>query len=292
VLACALCLLTLCLLFVGAMVTSTGSGLAVPDWPTTFGRNMFAFPLSGMKGGIFYEHGHRLFASAVGLLTVILAAAVWIWETRTWVKALAGTALALVIAQGILGGVTVRHQLPVAVSSAHAGLAQIFFCSTVWLAWAVSPSWKSAPAWIPNARALWAIGLWGLCLVQSMAGAVMRHSHASFAIPTFPAAFGSWAPPFWNRGIALNYAHTRVGAILLAVAVTILAVSMFRKPRLLRPAMVLAAALDLQILLGMLTVWSGRIPWVASLHLACGGLLLGALFTAALWSGKNPYGRR
>ena len=134
-LASLLAALTLCLLFVGAMVTSTNSGLSVPDWPTTFGQNMFAYPLSQMRGGVVYEHSHRLFASAVGMLTVLLAVATWIWEPRRWVRGLTFAALGLVCLQGLFGGLTVRMKLPVAVSSAHAGIAELFFCCTVWLAW-------------------------------------------------------------------------------------------------------------------------------------------------------------
>src|ERR687886_2242 len=88
--ALALSVCTFLLLFVGGMVTSTNSGLSVPDWPTTFGRNMFLFPPSMMKGGIFYEHGHRLFASAVGFLTIGNCVAFWIVERRRWLQ-LAGT---------------------------------------------------------------------------------------------------------------------------------------------------------------------------------------------------------
>src|SRR5262245_11581989 len=122
---------TVLLLLAGGMVTSTGSGLAVPDWPTTYGWNMFAFPPSKWVGGIFYEHGHRLIASSVGFLTIILAAWIWWSDPRRWMKKLGFTALGAVILQGILGGITVLFFLPDAVSTAHAGLAEIFFCITV-----------------------------------------------------------------------------------------------------------------------------------------------------------------
>ena len=150
ILSVALAAATLGLLFVGAMVTSTNSGLSVPDWPTTFGQNMYAYPLREMKGGIFYEHGHRLFASAVGLLTVACAAAAWFWDTRRWIKGLAGAAVIVVCLQGLLGGLTVRYRLPIAVSSSHAGLAATFFCASIWLGWATSRAWQSAPAWRPQ----------------------------------------------------------------------------------------------------------------------------------------------
>src|SRR6059036_568371 len=110
------------LLFVGGLVTSTGSGLAVPDWPLSFGQ---VFP--PMVGGVLFEHGHRLAASAVGCLTLALALCTVLADTRPGVRALGLLALFAVILQGILGGVTVLYRLPVAVSVTHACLAQIFF---------------------------------------------------------------------------------------------------------------------------------------------------------------------
>ena len=130
---------TVLLVLAGSLVTSTDSGLAVPDWPTTYGWNMFTFPPSMWVGGIFYEHGHRLIASTVGFLTIVLA--IWIWraDPRAWMKRLGVAALAAVILQGILGGITVLYFLPTPVSTAHAGLAEIFFCMTVAIALFTSP---------------------------------------------------------------------------------------------------------------------------------------------------------
>src|SRR6187397_3306329 len=103
---------TAVLIFAGGMVTSTGSGLAVPDWPNTYGWFMWTFPIQHWVGGIFYEHTHRLIASTVGFLILVLA--VWLWraETRRWVRRLGYLALAAVITQGILGGITVLWYLP------------------------------------------------------------------------------------------------------------------------------------------------------------------------------------
>src|ERR1051325_10181114 len=95
------------LIFVGGLGTSTESGLSVPDWPTTYGWNMFTFPFSKWVGGIFFEHGHRLLASFVGFLTAVLAAWTWLRESRSSVRWLALAALATVVMQGILGGLTV-----------------------------------------------------------------------------------------------------------------------------------------------------------------------------------------
>jgi cytochrome c oxidase assembly protein subunit 15 len=129
---------TVFLVLAGSLVTSTNSGLSVPDWPTSYGWNMFTFPPSKWVGGIFYEHGHRLIASTVGFLTIVLAAWLWREDPRGWMKRLGGAALGAVILQGALGGVTVLFFLPSAVSTAHAALAEIFFASP-------SPSRSSRP---------------------------------------------------------------------------------------------------------------------------------------------------
>jgi cytochrome c oxidase assembly protein subunit 15 len=133
---------TLLLIVAGAMVTSTESGLSVPDWPTSYGYNMFAFPLSSMVGGILYEHGHRLVASTVGFLTIILAGWLWWSEDRPWLRGLGFAALGAVILQGVLGGLTVLFLLPAPISIGHAGLAQIFFCLTTSIALFTSRGWK------------------------------------------------------------------------------------------------------------------------------------------------------
>src|SRR6476659_3539919 len=122
---------TILLLLAGSLVTSTGSGLSVPDWPTTYGWNMFTFPPSKWVGGIFYEHGHRLIASSVGFLTIVLAVWLWVADERRWMGWLGVAARGTVVAQGMLGGLTVVFCLPPAISTAHAGLAEGLFCVTV-----------------------------------------------------------------------------------------------------------------------------------------------------------------
>src|SRR6476646_6654250 len=116
---------TILLILAGSLVTSHDAGLSVPDWPTSYGWNMFTFPPSMWVANIFYEHGHRLIASSVGFLTIILAVWLWLKEPRRWVRWLGVTALGTVIAQGLLGGLTVLFFLPAAISTAHAGLAEI-----------------------------------------------------------------------------------------------------------------------------------------------------------------------
>jgi len=287
VLSRVICFLTFCLLFVGAMVTSTRSGLSVPDWPTTFGHNMFAYPLSQMRGGVVYEHSHRLFASSVGMLTILLVIATFLWEPRRWVRGIAIAAFCLVCLQGVLGGLTVLFKLPVAVASAHAGVGELFFCFTIWLSWATSASWKKAPAWRWTRLSYAAAIVTVLAFVQILVGAFMRHSYSGLAIPTFPRAYGDWIPPFWTPGIVLNFLHTRIGALLVTLGCLHLVGSMLRRGFGIKSALFLFLVLILQITLGILTVLSGKVPWVASLHLAMGALLLGTVFTILLWSGKQ-----
>src|SRR6202161_4614616 len=129
---------TFLLLIAGALVTSNEAGLAVPDWPLSYGSLM-----PPMVGGIFYEHGHRLIATAVGILTIVLAILLARSEPRRWVRNLGWTALGLVIAQGILGGLTVKFLLPPPISTAHATLAQLFFITIVSITLFTSPWWQS-----------------------------------------------------------------------------------------------------------------------------------------------------
>src|SRR6478735_1954430 len=137
---------TAILIFAGGMVTSHGAGLSVPDWPNTYGWFMFSFPVDKWVGGIFYEHSHRLIASTVGFLILVLAFTLWRVEPRRWVRRLGFIALAAVITQGILGGITVLWFLPDPISIAHASLAQIVFCLTTTIALATSPGWRRAYA--------------------------------------------------------------------------------------------------------------------------------------------------
>src|ERR1051326_6681110 len=134
--------MTVVLIFAGGLVTSTESGLSVPDWPTTYGWNMFTFPVSKWGGGVLYEHGHRLLASFVGVLTVILTSWTWLKEPRRWVRWLSVGALGAVILQGVLGGLTVKFFLPAWISTLHACLAQTFFCLVISIALFTSPAWK------------------------------------------------------------------------------------------------------------------------------------------------------
>jgi cytochrome c oxidase assembly protein subunit 15 len=277
----ALC--TAILIFAGGLVTSTGSGLSVPDWPTTYGWFMFSFPLEKMVGGIFYEHSHRMIASTVGFLIVVLA--VWLWraEPRAWVRRLGYIALGAVITQGILGGITVLWFLPTPISIAHAGLAQLVFCLTTAIALATSRGWHRAYSSGGNTlrddRALRQIAMVTTAAVyaQIIAGATMRHNQAGLAIPDFPLAFGQLIPPLWDLKIALHFAH-RVGALIVTTLIIATAAHVFRhhpkRRELTRPVTLLLVLLTAQVTLGALTVISGLHHIINSLHVLTGGLVL------------------
>src|ERR1051325_649905 len=166
---------TFFLIIAGANVTSHDAGLAVPDWPLSFGK---FFPK--MVGNVFWEHGHRMVATAVGLLTIALAVYLQLRDPRSWVKRLGWIALGAVIAQGLLGGLTVKLNLPLVVSAAHATLAQLFFLITVSLAVFTSPRWNAASATIEGANNISVRSLGVLALIvilaQLVLGATLRHS--------------------------------------------------------------------------------------------------------------------
>ena len=278
---------TFLLLLAGAMVTSTGSGLAVPDWPLSFGKVMPA-----MEGGVLYEHGHRMVATFVGALIVIEALWLWRAEPRRWVRVLGWLALAGVSVQGALGGMTVLLRLPDAVSISHAGLAELVFGLTVAIAVARSRSWledgaaETVDADVPALSSLATVACAAIFL-QILIGAVVRHTGAGLAIPTFPLAFGRIVPPLGSFPVAIHFAH-RVGALAVALIVAWVAVRALRRhrelPRVVRPALLLLVLLVLQIGLGAWVILSYKAAWVTSAHLGTGALLFATALTLALRS--------
>jgi cytochrome c oxidase assembly protein subunit 15 len=255
------------LLFIGGLVTSKGAGLAVPDWPTTFGYNMFLYPWSKMVGAVFYEHSHRLVASAVGLLTIFLAFTFWVKERRNWLRWLGVVALALVIVQGVLGGLRVvllQHTLAIV----HACFAQAFFALIVSLAIFTSPDWTEEPQATPiTGGRLWRLCAitTGLIYVQAVFGAVLRHT-----------------------GERLD-AHL-VFAVLVALHVVLIAIRIVRfhsdDRKLLYPALILGAFLLLQLMLGIVSYFGKfttilRLPHEAVVLLATTHLVIGALMLVA-----------
>ena len=178
------------LVVAGGLVTSNEAGLAVVDWPNTFGSNMFLYPLSRMTGGIFYEHAHRLFGTLVGLATLAVAVRLWRTDARSSVRAVAALAVVLVVVQGLLGGLRVTGRLTLSTAAEdmapsiglavlHGVLGQVFLALMVALSAATSRRWRSAPAAEPAVsaagdRTLQA-ALVGALLVQLVLGAIQRH---------------------------------------------------------------------------------------------------------------------
>lgn len=284
---------TVVLVLAGSLVTSTGSGLSVPDWPTSYGWNMFTFPPSKWVGGIFYEHGHRLIASSVGVLTIVLAAWLWRSDPRRWMKWLGIAALGAVVVQGALGGLTVLFFLPTAISTAHAGLAEIFFCMTVAIALFTSKSWIGGfgqvdDGWLRRAAA----AVTAIVYIQILLGATMRHSDAGLAIPDFPLMFGGLVPDHWDRQIAIHFAH-RVGALVVAAAMLLVCGHIWKRHKgkraLTRPATLLAALVATQITLGALTILSRRDVWINSAHVVVGALVLATSLVLSLRSWRLAF---
>lgn len=278
---------TFLLVIAGGLVTSTDSGLAVPDWPLSFGQ---VFPR--MEGGVLFEHGHRMVAASVGFLTVILAVWTARAEQRAWVRRLGWIMLAAVIVQGLLGGLTVLMKLPDAVSVSHAGLAEIFFALTVVMATVTSPRWiggTSRLAAQPPVRLALATAM--AIYVQIILGAVVRHTGAALLIPDWPTSLGRIIPPLNSPLIAVNFAH-RVGAALVAALVVVLVVRVFRRhrhePWLTRPATALACLTLIQIGLGAATVLTRTAVTPTTAHVAAGALIWITSVTIALRAHRTP----
>lgn len=302
---------TLLLIFIGSLVTSTGSGLAVPDWPLSFGG---LFP--PMVGGILYEHGHRLVAAFVGLLIVIQAVVLTRRDSRRWVKTLGWIAVAAVLLQGGLGGLTVILLLPTAVSASHAMLAQSLLLLTLFIAYATSGEWsrrvgdledsgKDAGASAQrNLTARWLVAALGASYVQLFLGALMRHTEAALAVPDFPLMGGQLLPLF-DEGMYAHIAADRRATALppvvasqvvvhvlhrlwaLAVVAAVVAVNYVARRRttqqrweVLQPLTWLNWLVGLQVLLGAATVMTGRVPLVASLHVVVGAATLATIVLA------------
>ena len=294
-------LATLALLGVGGVVTSKGVGMAVPDWPTTYGYNMFVFPISKWTGGIFYEHSHRLVASGVGLLTTILAVWLWIKDSRKWLRWLGVIAFFAVIFQGVLGGLrVVLYKDEIGIF--HATLAQLFFALIVAIALFTSRWWNesaaalSATAPSQNVRRLFLVSTI-LIFLQLILGATMRHEHAGLAIPDFPLAYGRIWPamdaesvarynaqraevtaknPITSTHIALQMVHRGMALlILISVATCAWAARRWNSSfSLSRLANVWLGLILIQASLGAWTIWSNKAADVATMHVVVGALSL------------------
>jgi cytochrome c oxidase assembly protein subunit 15 len=285
---------TVLLILAGSLVTSHGAGLSVPDWPTSYGWNMFTFPPSMWVANILYEHGHRLVASGVGVLTIVLV--VWLWATETprWLRWCGVAALCAVMTQGLLGGLTVLFFLPPAVSTAHAAVAEICLCIIVAIALFTSPRWRAHSTPVDDQR-LRRIATVTTTLVygQILVGAIMRHTGAGLAIPDVPLMFGHLVPNHWSPGIAVHFGH-RLGAVLVATAATATVVEIWRHHRdraeLIAPARLLLTIVVTQVTLGGSVVLSGLQPWVNSIHVVTGAAVLATSLVIALrsWQSRLP----
>lgn len=281
---------TLFLIFAGAMVTSTGSGLAVPDWPLSYGKVN-----PPMVGGIFYEHGHRVIASLVGLLTLIQAFWLQKREPKRFLRILGWIALATVVVQGVFGGITVLLLLPPAVSVTHAALAELFLGLTVAIAFYAQPVYlRQRASERPHSDGRTAARvLVAVVYIQIIVGAWMRHIGAGLAIPDFPLSFGRLIPPLDSMGLITAYAH-RVGGFIVAAIILWIAPRAFRHGTRFesRTMGFLLAAVVVQIMLGATTIWTGREPLITSLHVVTGALLLATTVAYALGAHARPAAER
>ena len=299
------------LIFMGGLVTSHEAGMSVPDWPNTWGYNMFTFPPSLWVGGIFYEHTHRLMGALVGLLSIALTAWAWLYEPRAWVRWLASSVLGLVIIQGVLGGLrVVLVELDLAI--VHGCLAQAVFCIMGLMVAATSRWWYHRDrATVMEEGYICPCGSWTvrlgvlavvLIFAQLIVGAMMRHYKAGLAIPDLPLAYGNWLPPMDEAALRkinnyrgyhtdlfpvtlfqvwLHFAH-RIGAIIVSAAVVLVVTHVLRRREqslLRRPVILLIVLLVIQLTLGVLTVLMQKPADIASLHVAFGALTLFTTFT-------------
>ncbi len=306
------CGMTLCLIFFGGQVKSHEAGLAVPDWPLTFGHNPITYPPSNWVGGIFHEHFHRLFAGFVAALTVILAIWLAFKTPQRWLKWAGGLAVLAVLLQALLGGLTVLFQLPTAVSSMHALLAQTFLVILVVIAYGLSkeriqrinePADEGGNFHLtPLLRGSWVII--GVVYLQLFLGAIMRHTGSGLAIPDFPTVAGRWLP-FFNQSALqwvndwrfehqayaigmpmadvtllqmwIHFSH-RLGALLVLIAVLYMVWRAQREDelpaRIWQSIALLFVLVAVQFSLGLFTLWTLKQPVITSLHVVTGAGIL------------------
>ncbi|HEX7653074.1 MAG TPA: COX15/CtaA family protein, partial [Verrucomicrobiae bacterium] len=298
---------TFLLIGLGGLVTSHEAGMSVPDWPTTYGYNMFAFPLDKWIGGIFWEHSHRLLASVVGALTTVLAVLLWLKDRRPWMHWLGITAFILVILQGVLGGLRVRWSLDW-LGVPHGAVAQIFLVLTTSMALFCSRWWLEAEGKpqkaVPRGVAKHVFYLTVVIFIQLLIAATIRHQHAGLAIWDFPAAHGKVWPDTSAAAIAdynANRPKGLVGKPITAFQVNlqmihrlvayfiflgVMALPFMARKRLggsdwlTKFAWVWLGLLSLQIVLGAATVLSNKAADIATGHVMVGAL---ALLVGAVW---------
>ncbi len=275
---------TFLLIVAGALVTSNDAGLAVPDWPTSFNHwpVTYGYFTVRMVGGVRWEHGHRILAQMIGILTIVLAVWTSKVDRRPWMRKLGWSALALVIAQGILGGITVLHFLPPSISSLHATLAQTFFCVTVaiWLftgrTWVQEPR-MALPTKRPSLPVLTTLAV--LCVyVQLILGAAFRHHGIKLLPHIISAAIVTFVVLWTIVRVLSEYSQVQ---------------------QLRRPAIMLLGLLMVQLTLGF-SAWLFRVEWgreapqpelpmvIATVsHVAVGALLLATAVVLAIQAWRH-----
>lgn len=294
---------TFVLIGLGGTVTSRDAALAVPDWPTSYGYNMFLFPPSLWVEGIFWEHLHRLSGTVVGMLTIGMM--LWLWlieDSRRWLRWFGVALLVLVIVQGVMGGLRVT-ELSITLAIVHGITGQVFFCLTVLLAVAVGTERRSTDSIGTDSRPIrhlrvCSLIFLGVLLVQLVLGAGMRHNDGGLAIPDFPTSYGRWIPPLTQQQldeamVAVPYDRTgrhftadySVAAMAVHFshrlwAMAVLAVAGWMVVRIGRLAvcdrwlkgiaLALIALLIAQVALGVSVIWSGRLVDLATAHQVVG----------------------
>jgi heme a synthase len=292
--ACLVAGATFFLIVAGALVTSHDAGLATDDWPLTDGQFLPRIESLGIRNGVimagnmFWEHGHRMVATTVGLLTIGLVLYLFAREKRQWVRRLGLIALFGVIAQGLLGGLTVKLMLPLWVSSAHATLAQLFFCTVVSLAVFTSASWMRGRPTIDEQGGLQlrylCVAAASAILVQLIIGATLRHSAT------------------WDKHLPTELVLTHIGGaivvtLLLGSASLLLMRRYSGESFLTRPAKIALALLAVQLLLGfaayLTRLGSPNDPQplkpmvgITVAHVACGALVFATTIVLTLRSFK------
>ncbi len=270
------------LLLAGALVTSTGSGLAVPDWPLSYGKLM-----PPMVGGILYEHGHRLIAATVATMVGLQILVLGFGRTDRTTFRLGLAAFGAILGQAVLGGMTVLFLLPPAVSSAHAGLAQIVFALTATIALRTSHFWGRFSEPAPRATvdppslakaSRLALLAAGASYVQILLGAIVRHTGAGLSIPDWPLSFGKIVPTgsdWAASGVLAHFAHRTFAWVVVALVVAAaLALRKLRGvPGLGTLSTLWLVLLAVQVTLGATSVWTAKAVAITSAHLAVGGLL-------------------
>ncbi len=284
---------TFLLVIVGGLVTSEKAGLAVVDWPNSFGYNMFLYPFSRMTGGIYYEHAHRLFGSLVGLTTIVLAIHLRFADPRRWLRRLAAAAVVLVIVQGILGGLRVTGKFTLSddpsltepntyLAVAHGVLGQLFLSTMVAIAVFASRAWKEASsrgAAFPRSDRTLTVSLVGALVAQLALGAIQRHLamglavHIAMACVVFLLAVTAGLRA-WTSGRAVESVHRAAGAAVVAVVVVQFLLG-------------LSAFILTQVTNGSMVPFLVTVA-VTTLHQATGAALLAASVVLAAWARRRP----